>query len=444
MAIRRSIVVVLIVTVIVLVGAVAALLTDPDRYRPEVIAYLQNKTGKQIQIGRLGVSLLPTLSIRLYDFGVKNPTPFPPGHFLSAPTVTAEIDAAALLHRQVVIKSVVLDDPVITVISDPDGLWNFENAAALKNSGQADRKPPPFSLGVISTVQINRGRLSGSSLIDPSDRPGPIVLEVHNLTAQLKQVDFDAFTRPVSSLVAEGNLKADSARFGSVPTTNLRAHLRILPKQVFLNNLSVEAHGGRATGEFSFNLAGSKTKFSTNVQVSGVDVAYVLAQFPEGRGKMTGKMQGNLKLEGEIEHSENPLEGIRGSSHIIVRDGELPTLNNDKNMLKMTRFRDPGAASRAPSSFSRFSADMNLVDRRISSHLIDIAFYGIDVQCSGSLGVTGGGGLDYKGVASVLNSQGFFTNTMARMSGAKLEKGKLSFPIRIEGTLQNPKFSEGN
>ena len=55
--------------------------------------------------------------------------------------------------------------------------------------------------------------------------------------------------------------------------------------------------------------------------------------------------------------------------------------------------------------------------------------------------MTGGGGLDYSGVASVLNTQGFFTNMMARMSGAKLEKGKLSFPIRIEGTLQNPKFS---
>lgn len=53
----------------------------------------------------------------------------------------------------------------------------------------------------------------------------------------------------------------------------------------------------------------------------------------------------------------------------------------------------------------------------------------------------GGGGLDYKGVASVLNSQGFFTNMMARMSGAKSEKGTLSFPIRIEGTLQNPQFS---
>jgi uncharacterized protein involved in outer membrane biogenesis len=439
---RRSIAVVLIASVIALAGAVVAFVfTNPDRYRPQVIAYLQDKTGKQLQIGRLGVSLLPTLSIRLYDFGVKNPAPFPPGYFLAAPTITAEIDAAALLHRRIVIKSVGLNDPVISVISDPDGLWNFENAAALKSAGQPDREPPQFSLGVISKVEIKGGTLSGSSLIDPSDRPGPIVLEFHNIAAQLKQVDFDAFTGPASSLVAEGDLKADSARFGSVLATNVRSHLRILPKQVFLNDLSVEAHGGRASGDFSFNLAGSKTKFSTNVQASGVDVAYLLAQFPEGRGKMTGKMQATLKLEGEIEHSYNPLEGIRGSSHIIVRNGELPTLNQNENMIKMTRFRDPGSPSRASSSFSIFSADMNLANHRISSHQIDIAFYGIDLQCSGSLGVTGGGGLDYTGVANVLNGQGFFTNMMARMSGAKLEKGKLSFPIRIQGTLQSPIFS---
>ena len=257
MAIRRSIALVLVVSAIVLIGAAAALVfTNPDRYRPEVIAYLQNKTGKQIQIRRIGVSLFPTLSIRVYDFGVKNPTPFPPGYFLTAPTIDAEIDVGALLHRQIVIKSVVLNDPVIDVISDPDGLWNFENAAILKSSGQSDREPPPFSLGVISTVEIKGGRLLGSSLIDPSDRPGPVVFEARNISAQLKQVDFDAFTGPASSLVAEGDFKADSVRFGSIPTTNVKSHLRILTKQVLFNNFSVEAHGGRASGDFSFGLAG--------------------------------------------------------------------------------------------------------------------------------------------------------------------------------------------
>ena len=58
-AIRRSIAFVLVVSVIVLAGAAVALVfTKPDRYRPEIIAYLQDKIGKQIQIRRIGVSLV--------------------------------------------------------------------------------------------------------------------------------------------------------------------------------------------------------------------------------------------------------------------------------------------------------------------------------------------------------------------------------------------------
>jgi hypothetical protein len=442
---RRIIAVALFMSAVMLAGAVVVLvLAKPDRYRSQVAAYLQDKTGKPIEIGRLGISLFPTLSIRLYDFGVKNPKPFPSDYFLKVPEIDAEVDAGALLHSRLLIKSLVLNAPVINLISDPDGLWNFENAAIMKGSGHADREPPPFSVEPIPIVEVKDGSLFGSSLIDPSDRPGPVVLEARNITAQLKQVDFDSFTGTGSSLVADGEISADYVRFGSVPTTHARSHLRALTRQLIFTNLSLEAHGGHAAGNFSFGLAAPKTTFSTTLQMSDIDVAYLLAQFPGGRGKMTGKMNGTLKIAGEIEHSYSPLAGIHGSSRIVVRNGELPTLNQDRNMVKMTRFRDPGTASLAPSSFSSFSADMSLTNRRISSHQIDIAFHGIDLECSGSIGVAGGGELDYQGVAKVLHGENFFTNTMARMSGAKLENGRLSFPFRIAGTLDNPKFSVVN
>jgi uncharacterized protein involved in outer membrane biogenesis len=52
---------------------------------------------------------------------------FPRGYVVHVARIDAGLDAAALLHRQVVIKSLVLDNPVINLISDPDGPWNFEN-----------------------------------------------------------------------------------------------------------------------------------------------------------------------------------------------------------------------------------------------------------------------------------------------------------------------------
>ena len=38
--------------------------------------------------------------------------------------------------------------------------------------------------------------------------------------------------------------------------------------------------------------------------------------------------------------------------------------------------------------------------------------------------------------------QGVWVNTFARFGGATLKDGRLSFPFRIRGTLENPSFSK--
>ncbi len=73
-----------------------------DRYRPQVISYLQAKTGKQVEIARLGLTLFP-LSIHINDFGVKNPPIFPRGYVAKVARIDAEPSVGALLHRQVVL-----------------------------------------------------------------------------------------------------------------------------------------------------------------------------------------------------------------------------------------------------------------------------------------------------------------------------------------------------
>lgn len=347
------------------------------------------------------------------------------------------MDAMALLHRQIVIKSIIVQDPVINVISDPDGLWNFENPPS-----PAHNRAPIFDLGIIPTVTIAGGQLFASSLIDPWDRPGPVVFEVHNLAATLNNVNFNAFTGTASVPVATGNLEADSLRLGSIEVTKVESKLRLLTKQVFFDELSVNAHHGHAAGQLAFNLAGKTAQFITHARFSNLEVAQLLARFPGGRGKMTGTMDGQVALGGKIEHSLNPLDGIRGTGNLTVRNGEFPSLNSNENLKKMARFRDAKDAQRDLASFSSFTGDLDLANQRISSREINIAFYGVDLQCAGDLGLSGAGILDYQGVAKVMKKQGFFTNIFARtMHDAKEENGKLVFPVRINGTMVNPKFS---
>ncbi len=177
--------------------------------------------------------------------------------------------------------------------------------------------------------------------------------------------------------------------------------------------------------------------------MSGIDMAHLLAAFHGGRGKMTGRMEGDLKLAGDVEHSNHPLAGIHGTGHLTVRNGKVPTLMLNENVMKLLHFNDLGPAAQDPSSFSSISANLRLANLRISSSVINFVGYGVDVQGSGTLTLRGPGSLDYHGVAKVLTPQGFFTRIVARLSGATVKDGLLSFPFRVGGTLESPKFSMG-
>jgi len=69
-----------------------------DRYRPQVISYLQEKTGKQVEIGRLTLTFFP-VAIHIDHFGVKNPPIFPRGYVVQVARIDAELSVVALLHK---------------------------------------------------------------------------------------------------------------------------------------------------------------------------------------------------------------------------------------------------------------------------------------------------------------------------------------------------------
>jgi hypothetical protein len=126
-----------------------------------------------------------------------------------------------------------------------------------------------------------------------------------------------------------------------------------------------------------------------------------------------------------------------------VRNGKVPSLMLNANLMKLAHFNDLGPAKNDPSSFNLITTDLELANQRISSKVIDIDGYGVDVDGSGTVSVSGSDELDYRGLAEITTKEGFFTNTVARMSGASLVNGKLQFPFRIGGTINNPVFSKG-
>ena len=406
-----------------------------DRYRPQLISYLEEKTGKKVEVGRLALTLFP-LAIHIDHFGVKNPPIFPRGYVVQVVRIDAELSVGALLHRQVAIKSLVLEDPVLNLTSDPDGPWNFENP-------QAKVSQDTFPLGVISRVQIKGGQLVASNLL-PSDAAGPIFFEAHEISCDLENVDVGEIMNPSSSSMdGQGRLKAGLLRFGWVEARNLDSKLLFQARHIFFKDAKAEFYDGNAAGDLTFDLSAKNANFKTNARLSRINVAQLLAAFPNGGGKMTGEMDGDVKLAGEIAHSLRPLAGMHGAGHVTVRNGQLPSLKLNANLMKLAHFNDLGPAKNDPSSFNSITTDLELDNEQISSKVIDLDGYGVDVDGSGSVSVSGSDVLNYRGLAEITTQQSFFTNTIARLSGATLKDGKLQFPFRIGGTINSPIFSKG-
>ena len=410
-------------------------LHNPDRYLPMAIANAEKRTGLQIAVRHVDIRYFP-LRVRVYGLEVKNPKPFPAGDFLKVPMLEASVEWTPLLsQRKIVIRSLVLHQPSIDFISDPDGLWNFQNPAGPKN------QPGHFSTGSIANLEVQNGVLLGSNLIDPSDKPGPVILELQNVCGDLTQIQFHPHGQGGPRKAIQGQLTASNAGFGSIHTRDLRSDVRILPLELVFKNLSAKTYRGKADGDFSFDFKGKKTTFHAKMQVTGVGMPYLLAEFETGPPKMTGMMEAKLDVGGEIAHSSSPLGDMYGTGTLTVRRGELPGLDQNASMKQVERFRTKDAAGKPPSAFSTFGGDMELKNQRIYNRRIGVDFYGIDVDGTGSMSLTGGP-VNYRGTATIEKKQGFFTTTFARwFKGAKEKDERLEFPIKLTGTLAHPQFT---
>lgn len=443
-------------------------LVNVDRYRPEVVERIQSQTGKPAEIGRLSLTLFPSVAIRVDDFALGNPKGFPQGQFVKTKRIDAVVDGWALLNRQIIIKSLKLEEPEISLLQSSHGEWNFESQAPSKPVKKVSQtSSSTFTLGVINQVTVTSGHLSAAK-VTASGRTEAPFFETSGFSSELEEVDLNAFGAALSNPfappggnqmarapwwgafvvyaeaegqpAAHGALKAESLRFQTLRVTSVKSNVRLYPKDVFLDDLNLNLYDGHAKGNVEFDFAGANPHYKVKTQIGGVDVAKFLQEIPSARGYMTGKMQGDMNLDGEVTGSSDPLAGMRGTGNLSVKDGNLPKLQLNKNLMQLAKLSNLGASQGDPGSFSSIAADLNIANGRITSNKINVVGNGLDAQGAGSMTLAGPGSLDYNGVANLAAGSNQLTSLLAGMSGATLANGKMSLPFGIGGTLSVPKF----
>src|SRR6266853_2729183 len=131
-----------IVALIVVVIAIVAATFDPNKYKPEIVAAVKDKTGRTLAIeGNLSLSFFPSIGISVGKASLSEPN----GGRTFARVEQAKISLALppLLSRQVVVDRVTLSGLTLDLVQRKGGKTNFEDLSGAAGSAPAGPKQAP-------------------------------------------------------------------------------------------------------------------------------------------------------------------------------------------------------------------------------------------------------------------------------------------------------------
>jgi AsmA protein len=211
---KKKIVLVLAAAAVVLVAATVLLIlvVDADNFREFIETRAETTLGRDVRLGRLGLSLVPVFGIQVDDVAVAARPDEGEGDLLSLRSLRIGARLMPLLAKRLEVTSIVLVEPSVNLVRDAEGDWNFD----LESGGAApesERSAEPDSARelTIDSLRITGGRLSVRDATRSSAQP----LEVALTDLDLELLGFGSGEFRVS--VDSGQLAVSDPSLGSGP-----------------------------------------------------------------------------------------------------------------------------------------------------------------------------------------------------------------------------------
>lgn len=172
---KLGIVVAIIVALIVAVIVIVPMVVDANQYHGVVQSQLEKALGRSVSFGQMHFSLTPP-SLRLDDLKIGEAPQFGGGQFATAHSVNVSVKLLPLIHKEVDIRSLTLDQPQVQLIKDAQGVWNFSTLGSTPAPQQgpsgAPAPAPAKPSGNAQTTAGNTNKPSGT----PSSSGGNLEL----------------------------------------------------------------------------------------------------------------------------------------------------------------------------------------------------------------------------------------------------------------------------
>ncbi|UCH83935.1 MAG: AsmA family protein [Candidatus Latescibacterota bacterium] len=265
------------VVLIVIAAAVAILLFNlngiVNKNKDFLIDRAESTIGRDIDIGAIGVTLRGGIGVRLQNVRLADDAAFSDEPFIEAADLQVNAKLLPLLRKQFEVKRVILREPVIRIIRNTDGAFNF---LTFTGPGGTAQPAQPEGAGaiplVVSLASIENGE------IQFTDQKQKREIRVTNIKTSVKDLDFK---KPISTQI-EAAVLSDQ------------------------RNVKIRATLGPAVEDEPEPL---DIPGEVRVDIEGIDVARLFESFPELKTKLPpefvtrGIATARLSAEGRLSNA---------------------------------------------------------------------------------------------------------------------------------------------
>jgi len=140
--------VVIIIAVVALLGyAVYNIDSLIGPYKDDLIAQAEQQTGRKVKLASVNVNIWGGIGVRLQDFAVSEDPAFGSGNFVEAKNLQVNVKLLPLLSQKIEVSRIILNDPVINLVRNQRGVFNFASLSSPGTATEPKRTPPPAQKG---------------------------------------------------------------------------------------------------------------------------------------------------------------------------------------------------------------------------------------------------------------------------------------------------------
>lgn len=228
--------------------------------------------------------------------------------------------------------------------------------------------------------------------------------------------------KPASrQLLAHGSIDVDRIVYGTLEATNVRGNLSVYTTALALQDASLSAYGGSASGDAVVEPPKSGMPASGTVHVRGMNVRSVLAAIEPAAQGVSGSLDADLRMASLL--TRDPESALTASGTFSVRNGTFP--------------------SQELRNFSYLGGDLHIAHERGTSNNLQLSAKGVQATFHGSFGFDQT--LSYAGTAIVnatsqLETSQQVSAILSQTMQRDLGTTRAAVPFVVTGSFSKPQF----